>query len=264
MIPTRNTNPNTSESEQQVTHENPTKITWKRHEKHSSHKKEIDVTMKASIHLEVRFSTKQWRKSKPMEQGNEKQSKWMICPETLELYIWSPSGLGKWPSYLYNLKWDTHPSGAIWSSSTPLLRTVVPLSQSMSSRRKPCDPATCPPTSKLLGTPVSPTARRASGLDFVAQPSNPTVLWWTSPNSACRLRSWAATLHRLQSTTLSYFSCHHATRTWPRWPPGPSSRSYLLSTPRRPRKATLSITHHTKERPSTGPRPLRSSMGDKT
>jgi hypothetical protein len=53
------------------------------------------------------------------------------------------------------------------------------------------------------------------------------VLWWTAANPACRLRSWAATLHRLRSMTLSCFSCHHAARTWPRWPPGPSTQAYL-------------------------------------
>jgi hypothetical protein len=73
--------------------------------------------------------------------------------------------------------------------------------------------------------PVS--ARWASNLCFVAKPSNPTVLWWTASNPACRLRSWATTLHRLLSATSSCFSCHHAARTWPRWPPGPSSWAYL-------------------------------------
>jgi hypothetical protein len=73
--------------------------------------------------------------------------------------------------------------------------------------------------------PIS--AGRASGLGFVAQPSNPTVFWWTAANPACRLRSWAATLHQLQSTTSSCFSCDHAARTRPRWLLGPSSRAYL-------------------------------------
>jgi hypothetical protein len=68
---------------------------------------------------------------------------------------------------------------------------------------------------------------RASGLGFVAQPINPTIFWWTAANPACRLRSWAATLHRLRSTTSSCFSCHHEVRTWPRWPPGPSSQAYM-------------------------------------
>jgi hypothetical protein len=53
------------------------------------------------------------------------------------------------------------------------------------------------------------------------------VLWWTAANPASRLRLWAATLHRLRSMTSSCFSCHHVTRTWPRWPPGPSSQAYL-------------------------------------
>jgi hypothetical protein len=85
----------------------------------------------------------------------------------------------------------------------------------------------CLPASKLLGVPESRLHPRASGLGFVAQPSNLTVLWWTSANPTCRLRLWAATLHRLWSTTSSCFSCHHAARTWPRWPPSPSSRAYL-------------------------------------
>jgi hypothetical protein len=39
-------------------HKNPTKIARKRHENHTSYNKEIDATMKASIHSEVRFFTK--------------------------------------------------------------------------------------------------------------------------------------------------------------------------------------------------------------
>jgi hypothetical protein len=135
--------------------------------------------------------------------------------------------------------------------------------------------------------PVS--ARRASGLGFVAQPSNLTVLWWTAANPACRLRSWAATLHRLLPTTSSCFSYHHVTRTWPRWPLGPSSRAYLslhsseapqgidlsrllftctnanqattctCNTRQESVRTTLLITHHSQEWPSTGPQTLRSS-----
>jgi hypothetical protein len=55
--PPTNPNPNTSESKEQGAHENPTKIARKRHENHMSYKKEIDATMKASIHSEVRFFT---------------------------------------------------------------------------------------------------------------------------------------------------------------------------------------------------------------
>jgi hypothetical protein len=86
------------------------------------------------------------------------------------------------------------------------------------------------------------------------------------------------------SMTSSCCSCHHAARTWPRWTPGPSNEAYLASphleaspattfracsspapTPVKLQPApailsqesvntTLSITHHTRKRPSTGPR----------
>jgi hypothetical protein len=89
--------------------------------------------------------------------------------------------------------------------------------------------------------------------------------------------------------TSSYYSCHHAARTLPRWPLGPSNESYLSSphleaspattfrdcsspapTPVKPQPAhaihsqelvqtTLSITHHTRKRPSTGPRTTHGS-----
>jgi hypothetical protein len=81
--------------------------------------------------------------------------------------------------------------------------------------------------------------------------------------------------------TSSCCSCHHAARTWPHWPPGPSNEAYLSSphleaspattfracsspapTRVKPQPApailsqesvhtTLSITHHTRKRPST-------------
>jgi hypothetical protein len=84
--------------------------------------------------------------------------------------------------------------------------------------------------------------------------------------------------------TSSCRSCHHAARTWPRWPPGPSNEAYFSSphleassattfhscsslapTPVKPQPApailsqelvhtTLPITHHSRKRPSTGPR----------
>jgi hypothetical protein len=86
------------------------------------------------------------------------------------------------------------------------------------------------------------------------------------------------------SMTTSCRSCHHAARTWLRWSPGPSNEAYLSSphleaspamtfrtcsspapTPIKPQHApailsqesvhtTLSITHHTRKQPSTGPR----------
>jgi hypothetical protein len=48
------------------------------------------------------------------------------------------------------------------------------------------------------------STRRASGLSFVAQPINPTVLWWTVPNPACRLRSWATTLPHVYDFVLLF------------------------------------------------------------
>jgi hypothetical protein len=85
----------------------------------------------------------------------------------------------------------------------------------------------CPPASMLLGTPGSRLRPPSLRSWFCGSPSNPTVLWWTAANPACKLRSWAATLHRLLSTTSSCFSCHHVARTRPCWPPGPSSWAYL-------------------------------------
>jgi hypothetical protein len=93
---------------------------------------------------------------------------------------------------------------------------------------------------------------------------------------------WGST--KKPSMTSSCCSCHHAARTWPRWPPSPSNEVYLSSphleaspattfracsspapTPVKPQPPpailsqesvhiTLSITHHTRKRPSTGPR----------
>jgi hypothetical protein len=58
LPPPKNPNPNTSESKEQDAHEYPTKIARIRHENHTSYKKEINATMKAFIHSEVKFSTK--------------------------------------------------------------------------------------------------------------------------------------------------------------------------------------------------------------
>jgi hypothetical protein len=75
---------------------------------------------------------------------------------------------------------------------------------------------------RILSPPVEPPVL-VLWLNQVTRP----VLPWTAANHRCRLRLWAATLHRLRSTTSSCFSCHHAAHTWPRWPPGPSSQAYL-------------------------------------
>jgi hypothetical protein len=97
-------------------------------------------------------------------------------------------------------------------------------------------------------------------------------------------RPWFSGSTKKPSMTSSCCSCHHAALTWPRWPPGPSNEAYLSSphleaspvttfhacsspapTPVIPQPApallsqesvhsTLSITLHTRKRPSTGPR----------
>jgi hypothetical protein len=45
--------------------------------------------MKDSIHSKIRFFTNR-EKSNLREQGNEKQSGWIVCLETLELIYMSP------------------------------------------------------------------------------------------------------------------------------------------------------------------------------
>jgi hypothetical protein len=97
-------------------------------------------------------------------------------------------------------------------------------------------------------------------------------------------RPWFRVSTKKPSMTSSCCSCHHAVCTLLRWPPGPSNKAYLSSphleaspattfracsspapTPVKPQPApailsqesvhtTLSITRHTRKRPSTGPR----------
>jgi hypothetical protein len=99
-----------------------------------------------------------------------------------------------------------------------------------------------------------------------------------TPGSTLVLRLNQETIHDFILPFL-----HHATRSWPRWPPVPSNQADLSSphleassamtfhacsspapTPVKPQPApailsqesadtTLSITHHTMKRPSTGP-----------
>jgi hypothetical protein len=91
----------------------------------------------------------------------------------------------------------------------------------------PAIPPRVPQHRSFSALPDHVSTRRASGLGFVAQPSNLMVLWWTTANPACRLQSWAATLHWILSMTLPFFSCHDAAHTWSRSTTGPSSRAFL-------------------------------------
>jgi hypothetical protein len=86
---------------------------------------------------------------------NEKQSRWIVCLETLKLIDMSPLRARQKTTLPLALKLWYNPSGANRSCSTPLHRTATSSPQAASSRRKPCDPATCPPASKLLGVPGS-------------------------------------------------------------------------------------------------------------
>jgi hypothetical protein len=79
-------------------------------------------------------------KSNPMEQGNEKQSRWMVCLETLELIYMSPLRARQKTTLPLALKLWYNPSGENRSCSTPLHRTATPLPQTVSSRREPYDP----------------------------------------------------------------------------------------------------------------------------
>jgi hypothetical protein len=121
------------------------------------------------------------------------------------------------------------PLRATWSRSTPLHRTGIPCRSSRPPDTSPVIPPRVRRHRSFSARPDPVSARRASSLGFVAQPSNPTVLWWTAANPTCRLRSWTTSLHQLLSTTSSCFSCHHAARTWPRWPPGSLEPSLLVS-----------------------------------
>jgi hypothetical protein len=51
--------------------------------------------------------------------------------------------------------------------------------------------------------------------------------WLGSHVVSARPWFWGST--KKPSTTSSCCSCHHAARTWPRWPPGPSNEAYLSS-----------------------------------
>jgi hypothetical protein len=102
---------------------------------------------------------------------------------------------------------------------------------------------------------------------------------WPGSN-VVQARPWFWGSTKKPSMTSSCCSCHHAARTWLRWPPSPSNEAYLSSphleaSPATTFRAcsspapaaviltqqsvhtTLSITYHTRKRPSTGPRNKR-------
>jgi hypothetical protein len=151
----------------------------------------------------------------------------MVCLENLELIYMSPLRAKQKTTLPLELKWDTTPQGQIGHVALLFIARSHRCRRLRPPNASPAIPPRVRRHRSFSARPDPVSARQAFGLGFVAQPSNPTVFWWTAANPAYRLRSWAATLHRLRSTTSSCFSCHHAARTWPRWPPGPSSQDYL-------------------------------------
>jgi hypothetical protein len=81
MIPTNKSEPKHLRIEGTRRARKTNEIARKRQENPTSYKPGIDATMKA-------LQTEE--KSNPREQGNEKQSRWIVCLETLELIYMSP------------------------------------------------------------------------------------------------------------------------------------------------------------------------------
>jgi hypothetical protein len=113
----------------------------------------------------------------PMEQGNEKQSGRMVCPETIELIYMSPSGPGKDQATTSTEVVIQTPQGQI--GHVALLFIARPR-----LRRSLCPPDASPVIPPRIrryrsfsAHPDPVSTCRASGLGFVAQPSNPMVLW---------------------------------------------------------------------------------------
>jgi hypothetical protein len=74
-------------------------------------------------------------------------------------------------------KGNTQTSGAIRLSSTPLHQAAMPRRSLCHLDASPMIPPCVPRHRSFSARPDPVSARRASGLGFVAQPSNPTVLW---------------------------------------------------------------------------------------
>jgi hypothetical protein len=90
MIPTNKSEPKhlkiKGTSRPRKTDENSSKMTRKSNELQVENQRNHE-----SFHSLGRQILYEWRKkSNPMEQGNEKQSGWMVCLETLELIYMSP------------------------------------------------------------------------------------------------------------------------------------------------------------------------------
>jgi hypothetical protein len=187
-------------------------------------------------------------------------------------------------------------------ASTQALRSwrVSPASQSpecvVTHRSDQSDP-TAPPSS-VLQSWLCGSTKEPSG--FLVNHQKPRELGVASANRHSWLgshivpaRPWFWGSIKKPPMTSSFHSFHHAARTWPRWPVGPSNQAYLSSphleaspamtfracsspapTPVQPQLApailsqesihtTLSITDHTRKWPSTDPRTTHGPQGSK-
>jgi hypothetical protein len=138
------------------------------------------------------------RRSDSLQSGEENLSlnsrKWE--PVRMNELSWNPRAIymkSLWVGQMTKLplehKWrHTHPHEKDGQVAVFLHQAAASLSQSASYRHKPCNPAECPPALMIHGARGSLLRPPVSGLDFVAQPRNPRVLWWTSANPTCKLR----------------------------------------------------------------------------
>jgi hypothetical protein len=169
---------------------------------------------------------------------------------------------------------------------TPV-RPVLLTGQTGLTHRSDRSGAAAPPSS-VIHSWVCGSTKEPSG--FLVNHRKPRELGVASANRHSCLgshvvptRSWFWGSTKKPSMTSSCCSCHHAACIWLHWPPGPSNQAYLSSphqeaspamtfrtcsspapTPVKPQPApvilsqefvhtTLSITHHTRKRPSTSP-----------
>jgi hypothetical protein len=172
-----------------------------------------------------------------MEQGNDKQSEWMVCLETLELIYMSPLQARQKTTLPLALKLWYNPLGEI--GHVALLFIARPRHH---RRPHPPDasPAIPPRVRRHRSFSVRPdpvSARRASGLGFVAQPSNQRFSGeppqTPRANSGCEPLPCTGSDRWLRLAFL-------ATKRSALDPVGhrvPRVRPTCLSTPRRPRKA---------------------------
>jgi hypothetical protein len=200
---------------------------------------------------------------------------------TQALRSWCVSSASKSPDCV-----DAHRSDRC---SSPV--RLVPIGQTGQTHRSDRSGAAAPPSSVLRSWLWGSTKEPSGFLVNHWKPCELSVAsanhhsWSGSNVVLARPLFWGSS--KKLSMTSSCRSFHHAACTWPRWTPGPSNQAYLSSshleaspattfracssptlTPVKPQPAPailsqesvhtmLSITHHTRKWPSTGPRTTR-------